>query len=228
MRLAVLHTGDPLVESARVDSITPVPPYVQENEDDDQIGVLDSVMGVHYNVPYPFHLPGTPGFPASDKNADVFLQQKPFRPKRRTVHVGERSVYGTEDSEEMLLDDTSQNLFPDEGNIQGTSQQLHINDFSGDTLSSSKVQVCSTQGYQGVHLDHRLSVPRKRGRPVRAGHTASRVRVTNEQHAADDASDADESTIDDPFTNSGKLEQDDGSRSSGTSFRSNSFLNRSS
>lgn len=97
--------------------------------------------------------------------------QSPHRRKRRSVHVGERSVYGTEDSTQSLIGTPSEyrlgGLAASQDGQECSNQLPHTEEWSGDTLVSSQAQdfIEHDSSSDNKRWDNALLVSRKRASP---------------------------------------------------------------
>lgn len=171
-RHVVIETSTPLVEAAEIDSITPVPPDLQEGPK----SISKGAVGLEERILY--ETPGTPlqkhpvwGKPV--KEPGEHREQSIHRRKGRIVHVGERSVYGTEESHEELFGTPSEYLLCNFAELENgrmyPSQLPHTNEWSGDTLVASQAHdfIHAHQGSETGYSDNALIVPRKRASPGR-------------------------------------------------------------
>ena len=93
------------------------------------------------------------------------------QPKKRSVRVGMKSVYGTEDSHGNIFGLVAEHCLHDPATTQYDNQYLnqrtHTNDWGGDTLIASQAQKFTDldQMSDSKHWEDSLLVPRKRISP---------------------------------------------------------------
>lgn len=171
-RHVVIDSSYPLVEAAEIDSITPAPPELQEGPKSTFGGAVGLEERILYETPStPLHKHPVWGKPF--KKPDEHQGQSIHRRKGRVVHVGERSVYGTEESHEELFSTPSEYLISSFAGLENghmyPSQLPHTNEWSGDTLVASQAHhfIHARQGSETGYSDKALIVPRKRASPGR-------------------------------------------------------------
>ena len=169
-RHVVIDTSYPLVKAAEIDSITPAPPELQEGPKSTFRGAVGLQERILYETPST-SLHKHPVWGKPFKEPDEHQDQNIHRPKGRVVHVGERSVYGTEESHEELFRTPSEYLSSSFAGLDNRhlfpSQLPHTNEWSGDTFVASQAHdfVHTRQISETGHSDKALIVPRKRASP---------------------------------------------------------------
>ena len=171
-RHVIIDTSHPLVEAAEIDSITPAPPELQEGPKTTFGGAVGLKERILYETPStPLHKHPVWGKPF--EKPDEHQDQSVHRHNGRVVHVGKRSVYGTEESHEELFSTSSEYLTSTFAELENghlyPSQLPHTNEWSGDTLVASQAHdfIHARQGSETGCSDQALIVPRKRASPGR-------------------------------------------------------------
>lgn len=169
-RHAVIDTSDSLIETAEIDSITLASSALGQDEGPrprEHISLRDRI--IHNNPDAPWQRGLSLRKPI--ENPNEILDQSLPRPKNRSVRVGKKSVYGTEDSHGNIFGIAKEYYHNDLAATQDDNQYLdhpaHTNDWGGDTLVASQAQkfIGLDRMSDNKHSGDPLLVPRKRVSP---------------------------------------------------------------
>ena len=169
-RHAVIDTSDSLTETAEIDSITLASSALGQDEGPrprEHISLRDRI--IHNNPDAPCQRGVLLRKPAGNPNET--LDQSLPRPKNRSVRVGKKSVYGTEDSHGNIFGIAKEYCRSDLAATQDDNQYLNqpapTNEWGGDTLVASQAQkfIDLDRMPDSKHSEDSLLVPRKRVSP---------------------------------------------------------------
>ena len=167
-RHAVIDTSDPLIETAEIDSITLAVSALGQDEGTKSRERISLRERIAYNKPEtPCQRDFLPR--KSVENTNKIQDQSLPPPKKRSIRVGKKSVYGTEDSHGNILDIATgyrlSDLAATQDDNQYLNQQPNANEWGGETLIPSQAQKFSNLMSKRRHGEDSLLVPRKRFSP---------------------------------------------------------------
>ncbi|KAL8793567.1 MAG: hypothetical protein Q9195_003829 [Heterodermia aff. obscurata] len=171
-RHTVIDTSDPLIETAEIDSITLAPSASWHDEASgprpgEHVSLGERINRKNHETPGQRGLLLRRPIENPSKSQDHSLPP----PKNRSVRVGKKSVYGTEDSHGNILGIATEYCLSDLAATQDDNRYLNqrpnTNEWGGATLAASQAQEFShpDRTANSKHWEDLLLVPRKRVSP---------------------------------------------------------------
>ena len=169
-RHTVIDTSDPLIETAEIDSITLTPSASEQDGGPtprEHISLEDRLIRQNPETPCQRSF----SLRKSIEDPMEIQDQSLPRPKKRSVRVGKKSVYGTEDSHGNIFGIATDYCLGDLASTQADNQYLNqrstTNEWGGDTLVASQAQnfINLNRMSDSKHCEDSLLMPRKRVSP---------------------------------------------------------------